>query len=171
MWSALNVYSGHKSAHGVSEPLGGKLKAFLKEVILSSQSCFQAECVFTAETVQLLWPPFWGYCLLRGLAQLDVSWASQPHRLHCYTVTQPEARNDSYSVAMAASYRGSGRGMCAGGNRRGWLGAGTASAALPNSPWQHESAPLALPSFHSSERIHLQVFLQQETGLYFIINS
>lgn len=80
-----------------------------------------------------------------GLAQLDVSWASQPHRLHCYTVMQPEAANGSYLVVMAVSCNGSGRSMYSGGNRRGQLEGRTASAALSNSSWQRESVPLAMP--------------------------
>lgn len=82
---------------------------------------------------------------VRGLAQLDINWASQPHHLHCYTVMQPEAGNDSYSVVMAVSCNGPGRGMHSGGNQRGQLGRRTASAAPSNSSWQRESEPLAMP--------------------------
>lgn len=66
MWSALNisVHKGYISARRICDPLGGKSKAFLKEVLSSSQSRSLAEWVFMAKTIQLLLLPFWGCCCL-----------------------------------------------------------------------------------------------------------
>lgn len=83
---------------------------------------------------------------VRGPSQLDITWASQPHGLRCCMVTQPGAGNDSYSVAMAVSCSGSGRGMYSGGDRRGrWGGKSCFSCTVSNSSCQCESAPLAVP--------------------------
>lgn len=114
MWSALNISayggympapSGYISAHRICDPLDGKSK----EVISSSQSQSLVEWVFVAKTSWLRPAAVAAFLRLllslEGLGQLDISWASQPHRLHCCTVMQPETGSDSYSVVTAVSCR------------------------------------------------------------------
>lgn len=132
------------SAHRACESLWGKAKGFLKDTILSSQSCSQTEWASVAEAVQLLLLlPLWGCCWLQGgLAQLVTHWTSQPHRLHCCTGMQPGARSDSCRWLWAALAQ---EGLCT-LEVIGEVGSGEELPELHRLTfWECESGPLAVP--------------------------
>lgn len=140
LYTCMNIYNSNMSAHRACESLRGKAKAFLKYILLSWQSCCQTvssygwDCPAAAAAfVKLL-------LALRGLAQLDIHWTSQPFAL----LHRDAAGSQEWLMPKAAGCSGSGRALYSGGNRRSRLG-----EELPElhrlTFWECESQPLAMP--------------------------
>lgn len=69
----------------------------LHQIILSSQSCCQAEIVLMSKAIH---PPLRLLLSVGNLAQLDVSGASQPPHLHGCVLVEPEAGSDSQAAVV-----------------------------------------------------------------------